>query len=292
MPDSKERNEPSMPDLIIRYRRTNDLMERQKILSYVKKRIPGNEAEIEEIIKESDGDIAVIRKDADRYVAIALSDSLGNIKNPAFGKMFHKYLKQGDHNARFVSVRAIGSLKYQAAVPDLVKIISAYNPETKKIFPQDHMIQVAAINSLGEIGDDEALQGLFPLLRKEDNECYVANTIAKFGRKAFPRLLEICRTSKDKIEKEAACNSIGMMTDKGILPDLWKFVKEDPSISSKYLTLLLKNSNETTDPSYTEIVDFVRSNASKSPYLKGSLLEVAKDKKDIEYLIPLKNPLF
>lgn len=212
-------------------------------------------------------------------------ESLEKVQDGSMAPVFRKRIKKGDIRTRWLAVAKAGQFKDREAVPDLIDVVSGFKGRKDKAGKGDieGMVCIEAAKSLGDIGDDRAIPVLISRLGKDGINDDIPKVIAKFGKKAFSQLISTIRQSSNIEQGRDAGKAITMITDKAIIPDLWRLAQD----KDLYLTTLLGLTDNTTTPTRDEVVNLLKKRAEKKPVLVGDLLGVAKEKKDIKYLVDI-----
>lgn len=255
-----------------------DPKERVKRRMQLTEYTPQNAADIQELldVAESEGKGSDLQRD----VLLALK----HVKDPSQAPIFiQRMKKKGDPFVRTAAINKLADMKVKDAVPDLMKLVDDFTYEKRKLTDESN-VPFAAFYALGEINDERAIPTVLKKLGKMDSQD--AQVIAKFGKKVAPQLLDIIRTSNDPAKAREAGNAMGLMTDKELVPEMWRvFHDEKDKAWYTAMNVLLNLADKTTSPTADEVMDNVVASAKTNPKLAGKVLDVARRRKDIPYLI-------
>jgi len=265
-----------LKELVDKIKATTDPREKHKLKMQLWGRTPRNVKELNELL-----DIAEAEKEND--IQRDILKALGDIKDISFGPVFRARIKKGSIEVRAAAIRKITQLKYRDAVPDLIKLAKDFD-YVKEQHKKESVVPFYAFLALGEIGDERAIPTVMGKLGKMGGQD--AEVVAKFGKKVVPQLLKILRTSKDEQESNEAGNAMGLINDKELVPEMWQIFK-DKNDKARYtaLNVLLNTTDSTTSPTADDVMDYVVASAKTNPAMLSNVVDVARRRKDIPYLI-------
>jgi len=257
-----------------------DRQGKMKYATAIGHKSPTNQQEVNQLLDFIDAHGKYSDEDVIRDSA---RNSLNKITDPALGPEFAKRVKKGQFRTRLASIEMVSKLKTKDAVPDLVDMVKGYSKLKEKLEGHDTILRLEATSALGEIGDERAIPTLLGQLGKMNGR--ESKALSKFGGKALPKLLEVVSTSKDAEEKKAAGAAISQMTDKALVPQLWKVFRDSNNKAGYALDMVSETADDTTSPTSKEVMDYVMQNAGKSSGLQASAIIIANKRKDAAYLI-------
>ncbi len=120
--------------------------------------------------------LAELTKDSNAELALFATQIIGRLKEPSSVKILLPLLEHPDPNIVQTSVEALGQLHVREAVPSIVRLLKA-----------DMWIQFAAVQALGNIEDERAVE---PLLELSENEILMEAAIEALGKIASPSCLK------------------------------------------------------------------------------------------------------
>lgn len=149
-----------------------------------------------------------------RKVKEAIARSIAYLEDRYILPVLEKALSDNDPWVRYYAVK---SLKYHK-IPDMLDILlNLLNRDPS------NLVKIGIIEVLGEIGNGSIINHITPILRSKDEDL-VRSTIVALGKiehpNAIPPLLEILKTSNDKITKIEAIRALGNKSGIGVVETL------------------------------------------------------------------------
>lgn len=260
----------------------------ERIAASLVKKTPANAVEITEMFEFLD---TLTDLGKDDVIRGAVKGAIRKATDPSFAPFFAKQIKRNGVESRRMAIQKVADFKYKDAVPDLISMAKGLDDESSiRKMPRDEAyLMLNAFDALGDIGDERAVAFLLKKLGKMNG--HENHVIGKLGLKVLPRLIEITKTSKDDREKESAYSAISSMKDKEAVPLLWETAKSktDTYLQSVAIGSLLKITDENTTPKRKEVFEYLYSEADARKDLRSQTLGIAKDNKDVSYLVRVLN---